>query len=98
MTFNKLNFKQKHNQFNAHHTFENGWTISVSAGEIPYSSPRAILKSHELYTSFEVALFDPDNEFATESIFPEKHSGGVLTWQSRDQIDQAILITSQIKK
>ena len=56
-TFKDLPFLVKHfGGINALYEFKNGWKISVSAGEFPYSYPRENFGNPEGYSSFEVAV------------------------------------------
>ena len=72
----------------AHHTFENGVTISVQASKFNYCTPRENLPSHSLYASFEVALWD-DNGWLTRNYFPNINDD-VLPMQGREDIDELI--------
>ena len=62
----------------AHHTFENGVTISVQASMFNYCTPRENLPSHDFYLNFEVALWDDDG---MNQIIPR---------QNREDIDELI--------
>ena len=70
----------------ATHTFDNGIMISVQASEGHYCYPRKNdLWEHE-YSSFEVAIFNSDNEFVTRD-YIEDATDDVLGWASRDVIN-----------
>lgn len=87
--FNDLKFKPNTlGGFGAHHTFENGVTISVQASEFHYCTPKENLPSHDLYSSFEVALWD-DNGWLTRNYFPNINDN-VLSRQGREDIDELI--------
>ena len=74
---------------NSRKDFDNGFSISVIAGGIAYSTPREDKDSPDDFASFEVAAFAPDGEF-TREFFPEDHNGDVLGWQSRKDINELI--------
>lgn len=92
ITFNDLIFKDNFGAINAHHTFNNDWVISVAAGRTPYSTPREDLGQPELFSSFEVAIFNSNGDFATEEIFP---GNDVLGWKSRDEINSIIILVDE---
>lgn len=78
----------------ATHTFDNGIMISVQASERHYCSPRKNdLQEHE-YSSFEVAIFDSDNEFLTRD-YIEDATDDVFGWAKRYDIDS---IMAKIQK
>ena len=74
---------------NSRTDFDNGFSISVIAGQMAYSTPREDKDSSDEFFSFEVALFAPDGEF-TREFFPEDHIDDVLGWQSRKDINSII--------
>ncbi len=70
----------------ATHTFDNGVMISVQASEGHYCYPRKNdLWEHE-YSSFEVAIFNSDNEFVTRD-YIEDATDDVFGWAKRYDID-----------
>jgi len=78
----------------ATHTFDNGIMISVQASESHYCSPRKNdLREHE-YSSFEVAIFNSDNEFLTRD-YIEDADDDVFGWAKRYDIDS---IMAKIQK
>jgi len=91
MKFTDLKFKQKENGgVGATHTFDNGIRISVQASELNYCTPRKNLKSEDYYSSFEVAIFDSNNEFVTAD-YIEDATDDVLGWQDRDAINNLMV-------
>ena len=74
---------------NSRTDFDNGFSISVIAGRMAYSTPREDKDSSDDFSSFEVAVFAPDGEF-TREFFPENHDDDVLGWQSRKDINSII--------
>ncbi len=76
--------------------FDNGFSLSVIAGGIAYSTPREDNQDPDFFSAFEVAVFNPDGEF-TREFFPEDHSDDVLGWQERGQIN-ALMLLIQSKK
>jgi uncharacterized protein YcnI len=91
ITFKNLPFLVKHfGGINAVYEFKNGWKISVSAGEFPYSYPRENFGNPEGYSSFEVAVIDNNDDFATKRITDS--TDDVLGWMSRDEINELIQV------
>ena len=75
---------------NSRAEFGNGFSISVSAGGMAYSTPREDKDSPDGFASFEVTVFAPDGEFTGE-FFPEDQHD-VLGWQDRGQINAIMLL------
>ena len=73
------------------HQFDNGITISVQAGEGPYSTPRKDLTSPDKFVSFEVAMWGEDGEWVTKDFVPDA-GDDVLGWQDRGQINALMLL------
>ena len=92
-TFNDLIFND-HGDYmiNAHHVFDNNWEISVSAGSGNYCTPREDLGQPELFASFEVAIFNPNGDFATKDLF--QADDDVVGWCGRDDIDDIIAMVA----
>ena len=96
-TFRDLVFhKNGTGGINSRTDFDNGFSISVIAGGIAYSTPREDNQDPDFFSAFEVAVFNPDGEF-TREFFPEDHSDDVLGWQERGQIN-AFMLLIQSKK
>ena len=91
-TFNDLIFKDHDYMINAHHVFNNNWEISVSAGSGNYCTPREDLGQPELFASFEVAIFNPNGDFATKDLF--QADDDVVGWCGRDDIDDIIAMVA----
>jgi hypothetical protein len=90
--FKDLVFEKRHNgDIGAKMGFDNGFSISVVAGKIAYSTPREDKDSPDDFGAFEVAVFAPDGEF-TREFFPEGHDDDVLGWQEQDQINTSMLL------
>jgi len=88
--FKDLVFHSNHTGgINSRTDFDNGFSISVIAGQMAYSTPREDKDSPDDFSSFEVAVFAPDGEF-TREFFPEDHNDDVLGWQSRKDINSII--------
>ena len=51
--------------------FDNGFSISVIAGGIAYSTPREDNSDPNHFSSFEVAVFAPDGGWATKQFVPD---------------------------
>lgn len=94
--FNDLKFKPNTlGGVGAHHTFENGVTISVQASKFAYCTPRENLPSHDFYLNFEVALWDDSGWLTREKIGGQitvttKHHNDVIPRQNREEIDELI--------
>ena len=76
--------------------FDNGFEISVIAGEFAYSTPREDKDSPDDFDKFEVAIFNDEGEFVT-SDFVLDLDDDVLGWQNRGQIN-ALMLLVQSKK
>ena len=81
---------------NSRMEFGNGFSISVIAGGLAYSTPREDVQDPDHFSEFEVAVFAPDGDF-TREFFPEDHYDDVLGWQERGQIN-ALMLLIQAKK
>lgn len=86
--FKDLKFKDHHGGINAHHVFENKWEISVSAGRMAYSTPREDGLDSSQFSSFEVAIFNPDGDFATGELL--QSTDDVVGWCGREDINNMI--------
>ena len=75
---------------NSRMDFDNGFSISVIAGGIAYSTPREDKDSPDDFSAFEVAIFAPDGDF-TREFFPDHHDD-VLGWQERGEINALMLL------
>ena len=73
---------------NAHHVFDNNWEISVSAGSGNYCTPRESNLDSSAYSSFEVAIFNPNGDFATSEVL--QVDDDVVGWQGREDINNII--------
>ena len=71
--------------------FDNGFELSIVAGPGKYSSPREDKDSPDDFSSFEIAVFDPQGNWATKEFFPD-HDDDVLGWQDRGQINALMLL------
>jgi len=90
--FKDLVFKNKlGGGIGARMDFDNGFSISVIAGKMAYSTPREDKDSPDDFASFEVAVFGPDGDF-NRKFFPEGHLDDVLGWQDRGQINALMLL------
>ena len=71
--------------------FDNGFELSVVAGEFAYSTPREQNPDPDFFSEFEVAVFNDRGEF-TREFFPEDHNDDVMGWQSRADINTIMLL------
>lgn len=69
--------------------FDNGFEMSIVAGPGKYSSPRDKGDSSDDFSSFEVAIFNPQGDWVTKEFFPG-HNDDVMGWQSREDINNLI--------
>ncbi len=89
-TFKDLVFhKNGTSGINSRADFDNGFSLSVIAGGMAYSTPREDKDSPDDFASFEVAIFTPDGEF-TREFFTEDTNDNVLGWQTREEISELI--------
>ena len=63
--------------------------MSVLGGFGFYSEPRENLTTPNDFDSFEVAVFAPNGDWATQVFFPNIHDD-VIGWQTRDAINELI--------
>ena len=66
--------------------FKNGYKISVTCGETMYCTPKSNLPNPADYDSFEVAILDNKNEWATKNIIQSEDD--VVGWISREEISE----------
>ncbi len=71
--------------------FDNGFEISVVAGEFAYSTPRKNNPDPDFFSAFEIAIFNDEGEFVTKDFLPG-HNDDVLGWQDRGQINALMLL------
>jgi len=76
--------------------FDNGFELSIVAGPGKYSSPKDERNSPDDFISFEVAIFDPQGNWATKDFVPDADDD-VIGWQDRGQIN-ALMLLIQSKK
>ena len=97
-TFNDLKF-QKHpysKGWAGSKIFDNGYRLSVTCGESMYCTPKSNLPNPGDYTSFEVAVLDPDNEWATKKLITNAPDD-IIGWMSREQITELMEIIETIE-
>ena len=76
--------------------FDNGFEISVIAGEFAYSTPRENSLNPDFFSEFEIAILNDEGEFVTRDFFPDENND-VMGWQSRADIN-TIMLLIQSKK
>ena len=88
MNFHNIIFKRNDGLggFRSRTHFTNGLSLSVSAGSGIYSNPREDRSSINQFLTFEIAVFDADDNFITKTFFPDGHDD-VVGWLSRDEIN-----------
>tara|TARA_R100001198_G_scaffold64674_1_gene38138 strand:+ start:125 stop:424 length:300 start_codon:yes stop_codon:yes gene_type:complete len=91
LVFKDLVFhKNRTGGINSRIDFDNGFSLSVIAGGGAYSTPREDKDSPDDFSSFEVAVFAANGDWATKQFVPD-HNDDVLGWQSRGQINALML-------
>ncbi len=96
--FKDLVFHSNHTGgINSRMDFDNGFSISVIAGQMAYSTPREDKDSPDDFSTFEVAVFAPDGDWATKDFVPDHHDD-VLGWQDRGQINALMLLVQSKNK
>lgn len=92
-TFKDLVFKVRGGEnIHAVEKFDNGFSISVVAGEVAYSTPRKNMGSADDFSTFEVAIFNENKQgFATRDIFPNENDD-VIGFKSRADINTIMLL------
>ncbi len=75
--------------------FDNGFEISVVAGEFAYSTPRKNNPDPDFFSAFEIAIFNDEGEFVTKDFLPG-HNDDVLGWQNRGQINALMLLVQNV--
>ena len=88
MNFHNIIFKRNDGLggFRSRTHFTNGLSLSVSAGSGIYSNPREDRSSINQFLTFEIAVFDADDNFITKTFFPDGHDD-VVGWLSRVEIN-----------
>ena len=77
--------------------FDNGFELSIVAGPGKYSTPKDKGNSPDDFSSFEVAIFDPQGNFVTKEFVPNNHDD-VIGWQDRGQINALMLLVQSENK
>jgi len=98
LVFKDLVFhKNRTGGINSRTDFDNGFSISVIAGRMAYSTPREDKDSPDDFSAFEVAVFAPDGDWDTKQFVPDHHDD-VLGWQDRGQINALMLLVQTKNK
>jgi hypothetical protein len=93
-TFKDLVFtKYPYGLINGTCEFPNGFSISVSAGKMPYCTPREDLDSEKDYSSFEVALKNSDGDFVTGELL--QNIDDVVGWCGREDINNMMELVAE---
>jgi len=71
--------------------FDNGFEISVIAGEFAYSTPRENSLDPDFFSAFEVAIFNDEGKFVTRDFFQDIEDD-VMGWQSRSDINTIMMV------
>tara|TARA_R110000782_G_scaffold4860_2_gene16952 strand:- start:4870 stop:5154 length:285 start_codon:yes stop_codon:yes gene_type:complete len=89
MEFKDLMWNSWQNGVSSSELFDNGFEMSIVAGPGKYSSPKDEGDSPDDFSSFEVAIFNPQGDWVTKEFFPG-HNDDVMGWQSREDINNLI--------
>ena len=92
-TFKDLELKQKDNfvSVQARMKFDNGYELSVVAGEGCYSEPRENNPDPNHFLAFEIAIFNDRGDFATKDILLG-HDDDIKGWQTRAYINTIMML------
>ena len=71
--------------------FDNGFEISVIAGQFAYSTPRENSLDPDSFSAFEVAIFNDKGEFVTQDFFQDINDD-VMGWQTRADINTIMMV------
>ena len=71
--------------------FDNGFEISVIAGEFAYSTPRENSLDPDFFSEFEVAILNDEGKFATQHFFQDIEDD-VMGWQTRADINTIMMV------
>ena len=71
--------------------FDNGFEISVIAGQFAYSTPRENSLDPDFFSAFEVAIFNDKGEFVTQDFFQDINDD-VMGWQTRADINTIMMV------
>ena len=71
--------------------FDNGFEISVIAGQFAYSTPRENSLDPDFFDKFEVAVFNDKGEFVTQDFFQDINDD-VMGWQTRADINTIMMV------
>ena len=71
--------------------FDNGFEMSVIAGQFAYSTPRENSLDPDFFSAFEVAIFNDEGEFVTQDFFQDINDD-VMGWQTRADINTIMMV------
>ena len=71
--------------------FDNGFELSVIAGEFAYSTPRENSLNPDFFSEFEIAILNDEGEFVTRDFFQDIEDD-VMGWQSRSDINMIMMV------
>ena len=71
--------------------FDNGFEISVIAGQFAYSTPRENSLDPDFFSAFEVAIFNDEGKFVTRDFFQDIEDD-VMGWQTRADINTIMMV------
>jgi len=75
--------------------FQNGYSISVIAGQMAYCNPRQSLEDPQSYQTYEIAVFDKSGDFVTQRFVEEELNDDVCGWLTKDEINEIMQKVAQ---
>ena len=76
--------------FGCFKSFQNGYNISIQCGSGSYCSPKKDLASPSMYDTFEIAVYNSNNDFVTSAFVDDCDTRQVKGWVTRDEIIDVI--------
>tara|TARA_R110000772_G_scaffold228272_2_gene338979 strand:+ start:1177 stop:1458 length:282 start_codon:yes stop_codon:yes gene_type:complete len=88
MEFKDLEWRSWHDGISSTTDFDNGFRLSIVAGSGKYCTPRTMGDSPDEFSTFEVAVFNPQGGWSTQDFIETDDM--VAGWQSRENINELI--------
>lgn len=94
MDFSKIIFRRDQmGEWKSQTHFQNGYSISVVAGQMAYCNPRQNLEDPQSYFTYEIAIFDEDGDWVTRRFIDE--GDDVCGWLTKDEINEIMQKVAQ---
>jgi hypothetical protein len=95
MDFSKIIFKKDQmGEWKSRTHFQNGYSMSVIAGQMAYCNPRQNLEDPQEYLTYEIAIFNEDDDFVTQR-FTDEANDDVCGWLTKDEINEIMQKVAQ---